>query len=114
MPINSGTQGLPWLAVVAFGITGFYFLTNTKLDLHDKELLAIHSKLDEQKAALVEAKKLDTAEREKSRDVFLADSKATAAGIAELNKQTAVTSVQLIAIKDELAKIGQKLEVLRK
>lgn len=101
---------LPWLAVVAFGMTGFYFLTNAKLDSHDQKFLSIESKISAQAALLAETKRIEASEREKVRDAFLMESKATSVGISELNKQTAVMGVQLMAIKDELAKIGGKLE----
>ncbi len=98
---------LPWLAIVSFGITGFYFLTNAKLTEHDKMLM-------EFKTTLAETKKEDVAERSRARETFLIDSKATAMGIAELNKQTAITSTQLLAIKDELARIATKIDGIRK
>ncbi len=101
---------LPWLGIVAFGIVGFYFLTNAKLDAHDRALTEINTRMEKQWTAVSDAKKSDAAEREKSRNEFLTESTAAAAGIAELNKQTAVMATTLMGVEKALDKIGQKLE----
>lgn len=94
---------LIWLLCIFAVGAGFYYQTTGKLDQHS-------TALNELKAKAEETKKEDVAERAKVRDAFLADSKATAAGIAELNKQTAVMSASLGGLQRELEKIGNKLD----
>lgn len=101
---------LIWLLGLFFIGAGFYFTTSNKLTELDKSLNDIQISVKEQKTALIDSKRVDNTEREKARDAFLADSKATAAGIAELNKQTAILGTNLMGVQKELEKIGQKLD----
>lgn len=94
---------LLWLIGVLMLGAGFYWQTTYKLDQHSGALHELKNKAEENK-------KEETQERNKVRDQFLQDSKATAAGIAELNKQTAVMNAALSGLVRELEKIGTKLE----
>jgi len=101
---------LPWLLGLFFIGAGFYYTTTLRLAELDKKAVELQVTLTEQKQALVETKRSDASEREKTRDVFMADSKATALGIAELNKQTAVMATTLAGVQKELEKIGARLD----
>lgn len=94
---------LPVLAAAIIGGIWFYFETKTSLS---SQATAI----SELKTKATETQKEDAADRAKVREQFLADSKVQTAGIAELNKQTAVMSSVLTGIQRELEKIGQKLD----
>lgn len=94
---------LPWLLGFFVIGVGFYFTTTSKLE-------ELQIALRDQKSSLIDTKRNDLTEREKVRDAFLADSKSTASGIAELNKQTAVMGATLLGVQKELEKISQRLE----
>lgn len=94
---------LVWLLGFFLAGAGFYYQTTGKLDQHSTSLAQLQVKAEE-------TKKEDNADRAKVRDAFLADSKNTAAGIAELNKQTAVMSAVLVGVQRELEKIATKLD----
>lgn len=94
---------LPWLLGVAVGGILFYYDTTQTQKTHSSTLTRLE-------ASIAEKTKEDTAAREKVREQFLADSKATAAGMAKLNEQTAVMTTVLSGLQRELEKIGQKLD----
>lgn len=101
---------LPWLVgAMLFGIA-FYYNTNNRLEQHESTAKRIEEKQDNLQKQLTESKKSETVERTKIRDEFLADSKSTATGIAELNKQTAVMGTILTSVKEELVKINSRLD----
>lgn len=84
-------------AIVITGIVGFfafYYTTNDKLALHEKEIAQ------------------EQVVREKLRDEFLANSKLTAEGIAKLNTQAAVQGEQTAEIVKSLDKISGQLSSL--
>lgn len=83
---------LPWLLAIFFIGAGFYYVTNSTLATHSALLM----KQDK--------------EREKMRETFLNDSRSTAAGISELNKQTAVMGTSLLMMQKELEKIANRLD----
>lgn len=94
---------LPWLLGFFVMGVGFYFVTTNTLEIHSKELVAIREELKASKNATAGS-------QERIREQFLVDSKATAQGIAELNKQTAVMATTLTMVQKELEKIGQRLD----
>lgn len=101
---------LPWLVgVMLFGIA-FYYNTNNRLEQHEATGKRIEEKQDNLQKQITETKKNEITERTKIRDEFLADSKSTATGIAELNKQTAVMGTILSSVKEELIKINSRLD----
>lgn len=94
---------LLWLlGFFAAGVV-FYAMTTSTLKTHSEDLATL-------KASFAENKKEEAGSRERVREAFLADSKATAAGIAELNKTTAVMGATLLGVQKELEKIGAKLD----
>lgn len=94
---------LAWLIGLFLVGAGFYYETSSTQRQHTTALARLEAKAEE-------TKKEDSADRAKVRDAFLADSKNTAAGIAELNKQTAVMSAVLVGVQRELEKIANKLD----
>ena len=94
---------LPWLLGLFFIGTGFYYVTNSTLDSHTKTLATLE-------IAIAAGKKDDEDAREKVRGEFLIDSRATAAGIAELNKQTAILATTMVGVQKELEKITARLD----
>lgn len=83
----------------------FYTITTRTLEEHTKSIDTI-------KNNQAETKKENLLEREKIREAFLIESKATSSGIAELNKQTAVMATTLIGIEKALDRFGQKLDAV--
>lgn len=101
---------LVWIVGLAFAGYGFYLLTNAKLEQHTQDLTQLKTAISDQNKALEIKTRADVVEREKIRNDFVADSKATASGISELNTKTAVMAAQLGTINDTLSKIGDKLD----
>lgn len=94
---------LPWLLGLFFIGTGFYYITTSTLQVHTQQLAQLQLELKETRDAARLA-------RESTRSEFLTESKATAAGIAELNKLTAVMGNTLLGVQKELEKIGLRLD----
>lgn len=94
---------LPWLLGLFFIGAGFYYITNATLANHSAMLIRLEKSASDNR-------KEDALERSKVREAFLVDSKATAAGIAELNKQTAVMGASMLMMQKEVEKIAQRLE----
>ena len=94
---------LPWLLGLFFIGTGFYYITNSTLDSHSKTLASLE-------LSLAANKKDDADARDKVRGEFLMDSRATASGIAELNKQTAILATTMVGVQKELEKITARLD----
>lgn len=96
---------LPAVSCILVGGLVFYVTTDTRLKDHDSHF----SKLDREFA---EYQKNETSDREKIKSEFVTDSKTTANGIAELNKQTAVMSTILSSMKDEIVKLNNRYDQL--
>lgn len=103
---------LVWLLGLVVAGAIFYTTSLSKWEITDKRFDLIEAALKEQKTALIEKAKGETVEREKIRSEFVSDSKATATGMAELNKQTAVIGTVLSQVKDELVKLNQRVDSL--
>jgi hypothetical protein len=94
---------LVWLIGLAgLGVT-WYFNTSYTQTQHSESIGELR------KAFNVRSEK-DDSERQKIREQFLQDSKATSTGIAELNKQTAVMTTVLQNMNRSLEKFEQKLD----
>ena len=94
---------LPWLLGLFFIGSGFYYVTTATLENHTRALSQLEMSVKQNA-------KSDAESREKVRSEFFAESKATAAGIAELNRQTAVMSSTLGGVEKALDKISARLD----
>jgi hypothetical protein len=100
------------IAVIAFGLAGFYFTTSATLSSHAK---AIDVQAKAMTEVIADIRRLDreaALERDKTRVEMVQRAERTADGIAELNKRMAVAETKYDAIKDELIKIGRQLEAV--
>lgn len=98
---------LPWLIGLFFIGSGFYYITTNTLALHSKALE------DLQKTVASTASE-HRVERDRIREQFLVESKATALGMAELNKTTAVMSATMIEVQKSVDRLGKKLEEIKR
>lgn len=94
---------LPWLLGLFFVGCGFYYTTTTTLESHTRTLTQLEQTINKNAKVEIEA-------REKVRTDFLADSKSTAQGISELNRQTAIMSTTLVGVEKALDKISSRLD----
>jgi hypothetical protein len=94
---------LPWLLGFFFVGTGFYYITNNTLALHSKAL-------DDLQRTISVTVNENRAERDRMREQFLVESKATALGMAELNKTTAVMSSTMAEVQKSIDRLTRKLE----
>lgn len=94
---------LPWLLGCVVAGVVFYVDTSRTQDSHSKTLERLER-------AVSSTKTEESVERGKIRDEFMKNSKDLANGIAELNKQTAVTATILVGVQRELERIAQKLD----
>lgn len=94
---------LPWLLGLFFIGCGFYWTTTSTLENHTQTLRQLEQTINKNAS-------LESEAREKVRTDFLADSKSTAQGIAELNRQTAVMSTTLVGVEKALDKISTRLD----
>lgn len=97
------------IATVAFGGAGFYFTTTAALSSQATAIAAIERKINESEKRDDKQQATVVQERQALRTEMTDRAEKTAAGIAELNKQTAVLSTQLVAIRDDLMRLGTQI-----
>ena len=96
------TSFLVLMGLFASGVI-FWSVTTSTLSSHTTDLIDIKKTAAEERAA-------NLAERTQLRTEFLIESKATAAGIADLKTQGAVVNTVLSGMEKRLERIADKLE----
>lgn len=97
---------LPWLIGLFFIGTGFYYITTSTLALHSKAL-------DDLQRTITVNVAENRADRDRIREQFLAESKSTALGMAELNKTTAVMAATMVEVQRSIDRLSKKIEETR-
>ena len=92
---------IPFLTA-AFGLIGWYYLTNDKLSQHDKAIVAIQ--LDTKQST-----ELDRKEREKVRNEFLSNQLRTTDILGKLETRLAVSETKQETANQTLNKIADEL-----
>jgi hypothetical protein len=104
--VNLG--GIPLITAV-ITISGFYYVTNYKLETQDAAIKALSTKLEAAGKSLTDKSADDTAQRDKIRDTFLASQIKTTEGIAKLDTRLAVAEKQQETTNATLTKISETL-----
>lgn len=94
---------------IAFGFAGFYFNTASAIESQNKSIIEINRKIAENNIRDDKKETAAVSDRDSLRRDVTVRAERTAEGIAELNKQTAVLSTQLLAIRDDLVKISAQV-----
>lgn len=97
------------VATIAFGFAGFYYNTASSIEAQAKEIASINRKLDATDKKDEKQQREVLSERTSLRTEMTSRSEKTAEGLAELNKQTAVLSTQLIGIRDDLVRLAAQI-----
>ncbi len=85
-----------------FTVGGFYYVTNGTLTRHTEDIVQI-------KTEIKQATDVDSAQRAKIRDEFLAAQMKTSDGIGKLDTRLAVAETQQKVANDTLSKIAESL-----
>lgn len=104
--VNLG--GIPLITAV-ITISGFYYVTNFRLEANDQAIKTLTTKLEGAGKVLADKTLDDTAQREKMRDAFLASQTKTNEGIAKLDTRLAVAEKQQETANAALNKISETL-----
>lgn len=97
------------IATMAFGFAGFYFNTSATLQAQAGAIATIERKITESEKKDEKQQVAVTQERQALRTEMTDRAEKTSSGIAELNKQTAVLSTQLVAIRDDLVRLSAQI-----
>lgn len=97
------------VATIAFGFAGFYFNTSSAIEVQAKAISGIERRITEAEKKDEKQQAGVIAERASLRAEMTNRAEKTAEGIAELNKQNAILSTQLLAIRDELVRLSAQV-----
>lgn len=97
------------VATIAFGFAGFYYNTSGSIEAQAKEIASINRKLEVADKKDEKQQREVLSERTTLRTEMTSRAEKTAEGLAELNKQTAVLSTQLIGIRDDLVRLAAQI-----
>lgn len=104
--VNLG--GIPLITAV-ITISGFYYVTNYKLETQDQAIKSLSVKLEAAGKTITDKSSDDTMQRDKIRETFLASQVKTTEGIAKLDTRLAVAEKQQENINLTLTKISDTL-----
>lgn len=104
--VNLG--GIPLITAV-ITISGFYYVTNYKLETQDQAIKSLSVKLEAAGKTITDKSSDDTVQRDKIRETFLASQVKTTEGIAKLDTRLAVAEKQQENINLTLTKISDTL-----
>lgn len=100
------------VGVIIFTGAGFYYSTSSALLSATREIETIQRRLADAEKKDDKQQQAVISERSTLRNEMTNRAEKTAEGIGELNKQTAVLSTQLTAIKEELVKLGTQIATI--
>lgn len=104
--VNLG--GIPLITAV-ITVSGFYYVTNYKLETTAEQIKTINAKLESASKSIELKTSDDTAQRDKIRETFLASQVKTTEGIAKLDTRLAVAEKQQETTNATLIKISETL-----
>jgi hypothetical protein len=93
-------------------VSGFYYVTNYKLETAAEQIKTINSKLEAASKTIEVKSSDDTVQRDKIRETFLASQVKTTEGIAKLDTRLAVAEKQQETTNATLNKISETLSTI--
>lgn len=104
--VNLG--GIPLITAI-ITISGFYYVTNFKLESYGEQIKVLNNKIELAGKSITDKSTDDTAQREKIREAFLTSQTKTNEGIAKLDTRLAVAEKQQETANAALSKISETL-----